>query len=32
LAPAVICLFGAGNVFVGANQLFNNATDKIGAC
>ena len=29
---AAICLLGAGSVVVGANEVFRNATDKIGAC
>ena len=29
---AALCLFGAGNVAVGANNIFGNATNKIGAC
>jgi len=29
---AALCLFSAGNVAVGANNIFGNATNKIGAC
>ncbi len=29
---AAICLLGAGSVIVGLNQVFKNATDKVGAC